>query len=271
MEKHRQAHSGAKPSNTPTEKERVESEVKLFNESKGQLTGYDCPECLNKGTIYVARDNGEDSSVRYETVARRCKCMNIRAEINRMKKSGLENLSKKYTFRNFKTETDYQIAIKKIAKSYVKDCDFKWFYIGGQPGCGKSHICTAIVSELIKAGKEARYMVWVEDASTLKSLTNDQSYDTIIAPYLNVEVLYIDDFLKTRRGENVTNGDINLAFRIINHRYNAGKITIISSEHSLETVIGFDEALGSRIAEKTGTYYSRYIAPDPQKNYRYNN
>ena len=60
-----------------------------------------------------------------------------------------------------------------------------------------------------------------------------------------------------------------MALRIINHRYNAGLQTIISSELSIENIIDLDEALGSRIAEMTNEEFNTYIASDPNKNYRF--
>ena len=42
------------------------------------------------------------------------------------------------------------------------------------------------------------------------------------------------------------------AFEILNYRYNNKKlITIISTEQSIDNIIEFDEALGSRIYEMT--------------------
>lgn len=57
-----------------------------------------------------------------------------------------------------------------------------------------------------------------------------------------VYVFYIDDFIK----ETVTDADINIAFELLNARYNDHeKLTIISTEKSI------DEALGSRIYERS--------------------
>ena len=68
-------------------------------------------------------------------------------------------------------------------------------------------------------------------------------------------MLYIDDFLKGR----ITDADINLAFELINARYNRREtaITIISSELDLGTVTKLDEALGGRIYERARNYSCR--------------
>ena len=78
-----------------------------------------------------------------------------------------------------------------------------------------------------------------------------------------IPVLYIDDFLKCK-GEPST-GDLNLAFELINGRYNNEKLrTIISTERSIENVLDFDEALGSRIYEKS----KGYCLSAPHENWR---
>ena len=46
-------------------------------------------------------------------------------------------------------------------------------------------------------------------------------------------------------GKPITQGDINIAFEIINYRYINDLITIISSELLLDEIINIDEATGS--------------------------
>ena len=81
-------------------------------------------------------------------------------------------------------------------------------------------------------------------------------------------VLYIDDFLKTRHGALPTDGDINLAFEIINARYNNRALrTIFSGERGLNEIMELDEALGSRIYQRCGKYKLK-IGWGEGRNYR---
>lgn len=255
-----------------SKKDYMQSQVDAYNNTPGILPDYDCKECLNKGLIYVVSEN-EDvyGNPSYEIRSYECKCKEIRNEIRRLKSSGLYRLAKRNTFNTFKISQSFQKEIKKKAQEYVKDFGDSWFYIGGQPGCGKTHLCTAIVTTLIKNGMNARYMVWTEDIPTLKQFINDKSFENLIKPYYTVDVLYIDDFLKTRQGEAISTADVNMAFKIINHRYNAGLISIISSELSLSNIFVIDEALAGRIAQMTGNDYDLFIEPDPSKDYRRQN
>lgn len=65
---------------------------------------------------------------------------------------------------------------------------------------------------------------------------------------LNPRVLFIDDFLKGK----TTDSDLNYIYRIINSRYLSNKQLIISTENSMEEILSWDEAVGSRLVEMAG-------------------
>ena len=134
---------------------------------------------------------------------------------------------------------------------------------------GKTHICTAICGHYIKAGKNVRYMLWRDDAVKLKSVVNDfEQYQNQITEFKNVDVLYIDDFFKTKDGEEPTPADINLAFELLNYRLlDKDKITIISSEFTINRALELDEATIGRIYQQAGNYKIS-IDRDTRKNYR---
>ena len=92
-------------------------------------------------------------------------------------------------------------------------------------------------------------MLWRDEAVKIKSVVTDrEAYDALVQPLKAVQTLYIDDFLKGRVGD----ADKNLAFEIINARYNdASKRTIISSERPMPEILSLDEAIGSRIYERS--------------------
>ena len=242
-----------------------EKECRNLNSLQGDLKGYDCELCKNKGVVYVVKGD--------YTVAQECKCMPVRQTLVRAQKSGLEGILKQNTFEAYRTDEPWQEKIKKTAISFLDDYKENWFFIGGQVGAGKTHICTALVSELINRGYAAKYMMWKEEATKLKSVVNDvDSYEPLMHELKTIPVLYIDDFFKTSlddRGNRVppTQGDINLAFEILNHRYNQNKITIISSEMTIRELIACDEAVGSRIFQRTKKYQLS-LSKDQNKNQR---
>lgn len=248
-----------------SEEERTAWQVKNFNDSVGnlnELDGLDCKRCKNKGFIARVDENG------YE-VTNLCRCQRTRETLLRAKRSGLGDILKDMTFDKFVASDDWQIANKAKAQAFCKDDAAGWFYIGGQVGAGKTHLCTAICGHYIKAGKDVQYMLWCEESKRLKALvTENAEYQATIKKYKDADVLYIDDFLKTKKGETPTQADINLAFEIINSRFMRGDlITVISSEKTLSELLYYDEATMSRIYQRTGEYKIN-IEHDTSRNYR---
>jgi DNA replication protein DnaC len=122
--------------------------------------------------------------------------------------------------------------------------------------------------EYLKQGKETRYMLWSEESKKLKANINEDTYFEILEPFQRVEVLYIDDLFKVKKGQLPTSADVNIAFDLLNSRLlSKDKITIISSEFTLNELLIVDEGTISRIVEKAGRFVAN-IADCTAKNYR---
>ena len=238
--------------------------IEVMNNAEDEPTVIDCPKCKNKGVIYF-------SDGIYE-MCRDCECMVARRSLKRIERSGLKEALGKCTFENFKTDDKFQKEMKTKAWNFTKDFKNKWFFIGGQVGCGKTHICTAIVRKfLVGENMNTRYFQWRDEVPKIKSKANTEEYPEILKIWKNVKVLYIDDLFKTEQGKNPTTADVNIAFEILNYRYqNPDLITIISSEKRMTELIDIDEAVASRIAEKSAGYCIN-VYKDIKKNYRLKN
>ena len=244
-----------------------------FNESVGNLDkedGIDCPICKNKGFIEEVVEGFRGD---YTSSLRQCECMKQRRSLQRLKKSGMAESIEKLTFATFETTEDWQKSVKERAQRYVQGLGSKWFFIGGAVGCGKTHICTAICGELLKQNLSIKYMSWSEESVKLKGKVNDDDFDDLIRQYKDVDVLYIDDFFKTRRSRTgevqyPSDADIKLAYQIINFRYTANKKTIISSEWILDELMNFDDATSSRIYEMCRGGSMLQIDRLTERNYR---
>lgn len=253
-----------------TDEELILLKVKNINETDGKLDetdGYNCEKCRNKGYIMkaVLRDGN------WQEVMCDCVCKPTRATIRRMKRSGLKDIIRDYTFAKYEAAEDWQRKLKDAASQYAEN-PHGWFFVGGQSGAGKTHLCTAICRELLLRGKEVRYMLWRDDIIKLKSSVNDASvYEPLMDSYKRCEVLYIDDLFKTGKSadgtrQQPTSADIHTAFEILNFRYNnPGLLTIISSECTVAEIIDIDEATGGRIFERAAAFS---LKPDKKKNYR---
>ena len=100
--------------------------------------------------------------------------------------------------------------------------------------------------------KELKKDVFSQDGT--KEMLND---------LINVPVLYIDDLFKGAVSEQ----DVSLMFDLLNHRYNANKTTIITSERTVEELANIDVALAGRIKERCGKYLKQVVGDG--KNYRF--
>lgn len=106
-----------------------------YNKGIGDLNemdGYDCPECKNKGYIAEVRDYGSY----YNNVLVPCKCKKIRSALYRLRKSGLKDVVKRYTFKEYETPETWQQRMKETALRFVSDTSQDhWLLIAGQSGC----------------------------------------------------------------------------------------------------------------------------------------
>lgn len=233
--------------------------------------GHNCKICKNKGYI-IKLEELEDGSFRQ--VCCDCKCVEIRNSIMRMKRSGLKDIIKDYTFDKFEDTEPWQKAVKAAAMEYAKNPK-GWFALCGQSGSGKTHLCTAVCREFLLEGRRVRYMLWRDEIVKIKQAAqgSDDSDELrkLLDGYKTAEVLYIDDLFKTGRAADnsmpkPTPADINYAFEIINYRYNnPSLLTIISSELTEDELLDIDEAIGGRIYERAKTFT---IAKNRNRNYR---
>ncbi len=205
------------------------------------------------------------------TALQPCECQVIRKTQESIQKSGLSKLMMEYTLETFKVKNQWQHTIKGKAIEYIQQDRKGWFYIGGQVGVGKTHICTAIVNQLIQQGNTARYMLWRDEIVKLKAIVMDEMlYQRQIQQWKSASVLYVDDLFKSEKGKPPTTADIQIAFEIINYRYNNKELmTLFSSEKLISELLEIDEAIGSRIVQMA-KHYIIEIRKDKQKNMRLN-
>lgn len=237
------------------------------NNTDGDLTGYDCPKCRNRGFIADAKEDGGIS-------IHECDCMRIRRCVWEMQKSGLENIIREKTFEAYNDTEPWQTLLKNGAMAYAEN-PVGWLLFCGQSGSGKTHLCTAVCRHLLLKGYEVRYMPWREKIGELKamSLDNERRAD-ILHGFKTAQVLYIDDLFKTGRAAdgstNPTVADINLAFDIINHREQNHLITIISTEKLPQELAEIDQATGGRMIDAAGKNVYQ-IPTNIRRNYRLRN
>lgn len=158
--------------------------------------------------------------------------------------------------KKFKTDFIIHQQMKEIALDYLNNFKNNWFFIGGQIGSGKTHLCIKILNKILANHFVTLQILKFSKAfKDLKSFSNKPEQIQLLEKYQKVDILYIDDLFN----RVPTSSDINLLLDIIDFRYISNKTTIFSSQKHFEELSScLDdenlEALFSRIFEKTFNY-----------------
>ena len=136
---------------------------------------------------------------------------------------------------------------------------------------GKTHICTALCGAFLKREVSVVYMQWVTDSRRLRALVNDvDAFEEEIQPFLETDVLYIDDLFKQPSHSELraTDAEGKVVFELLNRRMMLNKATIISTEWYLEDeLMAFDAGTFSR-AYMLAKGFTVNIERGMDKNYR---
>lgn len=246
-----------------TTRERLLRDVERYNAREGNLKGYDCPICKNKGYIDAVVDHADLGYS--ERMTRRCECMKVR-EMRRVAAFQLGEYAKK-DMNDFIAREDWQKGIKIRAIAYLNDLEPKWFAICGQSGSGKTLICSIIANTIVKQrNKRLIKTVWPDLIGSLKR--DAMNYETakkageVIGELKKCDVLFIDEALK-----RYTETDLKYFSEIVNYRYLNDLPTIMNSEFTSDELLRIDESMFSRVIEKCDIYFIN-ISKDVNKNQR---
>ncbi len=207
---------------------------------------YECPVCRDAGYVLSVDEYGY-------SYAEPCKCRAIKDSRERLKSSGLAKEFKGKTFDTFRTcgnpvLEDAKKTVMRYAEKFeeIGNTENNSLLLCGQVGAGKTHLGTACSVYLIDRGIPVIYMGYREEMTELKSkIIDKKGYTADMNRYKKAAVLFIDDFLKGK----VTEADVNVIYEIINYRYNNNLPLIVSTEKTLNEIVYFDEAVGSRLIE----------------------
>lgn len=231
--------------------------VELDNERIGFLKGFDCSKCKNRGFINKYNKKNDTSYIVH------CECHKVRKSIQNAKDSGMRELLT-HKLRHFKAVEPFQKVMVDKTKGYILKARREWFLALGQSGAGKTMICSSICNQRLKEFHQVKYMIWNDFIDRYKRMKYDLDKDCYFNEFAKSEILFIDDLFKGK----VTDSDINIAFQLINERYNNDLVTIVSSELLLNDLREIDEAIAGRMKEKAKEYCIQ-IQKDSNKNYRF--
>lgn len=216
-------------------------------------SSYKCEKCCDTGWVMKGQQG-------IYTIVEDCECARIENAKRQWKASGIDVENCTQSFDNFQVcSTDARRA-KMAAITYLRNFESikeknnissNSIFFCGQPGSGKTHLSVALGVSLLKKGIKVVYMPYRDAASKIKqNMLNHEEYNRIVSKYKYCDVLLIDDLFKGK----VSESDINIAFEIINYRYTKHLPIIVSSEYTVNRLLDFDEAVGSRIIEMCRGY-----------------
>lgn len=175
--------------------------------------------------------------------------------------SGLAPVLERCTFDNFVVREYWQEKAFRTAKAYA-DNPKGWLLLSGQSGSGKTHLCTAVAGQLLKAGHEVIYLLWRQDYTRISGFSEQAEQERNRAR--NAEVLYIDDLFKRQPTEQ----EARLAFDILDARYRTERPTIISTERLMDEIMDIDAAIYGRVRQMTELGGRALIKKDPARDWR---
>ena len=221
------------------------------NAVPGRLEGVACEACLGRGYSMIPQPDGT-------LLARRCRCMGLRAARAAMRRSGLDPAAlDEAVWDRWETPERWQLRARELGQEYVRrvlrEPGFDgWFAVAGRPGSGKTRLCATVLRAILAGGRSGRYVSWRSLARQAKGSANDAvRFSALVDPLRRTPVLYVDDFWKG----GATQADLGLAFELLSERYAAHLPTIVSTELTLDALLRLDEAVGSRIAERSQGFY----------------
>lgn len=259
------------------------------NQTYQSIDSYLCDECKDTGGRMVIKKVGEMTTIReydgtFKAIVlkrdqeewQECECAKLRRMNRIIKSSAITEEFQKMGFNNFDvSQVDLQIKqMKEAALSYYQYFDnLKTTRVNsclfiGQPGCGKTHLLTAISNNLMfKKQIPVLYFPYKEGMSDI-SANSFEKKDAILQQMKNVDVLFIDDLFKPIGGKpNVKGWMAEILYEVINHRYLNNKPLLVSTEIMFQELVDIDEALASRIFEMASDF-TVTVSKNMGNNYR---
>jgi len=215
-----------------------------------KMSLFKCELCKDTGYIIKQQVNAQP-------LMTPCKCLENEKIKRLWRNSGIntDNLDK--AFSNFEEWSNKSKEMKFKAIDYYKSFGSirgerrNSILLCGNPGSGKTHIALALANNFLKKDIRVVYMSYRDVVTSLKqNMIDEEYYKKTLSKYQTCEILLLDDLYKGKVNET----DVNIMFELVNYRYLNHLPIIVSTEFTVEKLLSFDEAIGSRIYEMSKNF-----------------
>lgn len=238
--------------------------------SSGTLGGHDvCPVCQGTGWMSVIDKDGCE-------IFKKCDCGLLKKSIceSRRECSGIPEKYKDARLSRFSLDVYKQDGSRKLI-DFTYACIQCWlrdfeemelkgmglYLFSGTPGSGKTFMAACLANELIREnGKRVRFatsMDIIEEIKRSWDFSSGYSESHVLQELTDTDILVIDDFGVERPKDWIA----ERFYQIINARYALKKITIITSNLSVDD-LKYDSRIKNRVQERT------YQLPFPEESIR---
>jgi DNA replication protein DnaC len=224
-------------------------DVPVPSEKEG--TGEVCPICKGAGFVHPALDSGKADFGRIVP----CQCS--KGELRKKKTEYLEKYSNlgslsQLTFDNLSPKgkapggasQERFSQVYQAAKAFA-DNPRGWLAFLGPSGSGKTHLACAIANHRLKLGQPVFYITAADLLDHLRSTfgpASDTTYDELFEQVKNVPLLVLDDLALG----SATAWAKEKLEQLLNHRFNTGLATVITTDVALERM---DERLRGHLSD----------------------
>ena len=192
--------------------------------SKGEWDGLpyrpkvDCPVCGGAGFVHPVIGGKVVFDRVVPCAAPGCLVSSIRGQEVRVQ-----------TFETFNPVPGTEKALKAARILASGEASFIWLLLYGRPGCGKTHLCNAIVSVVRNRGLDVRMILAADLFSMLRESMQTHQTDTLLRKVKDILFLAIDDY-GVEYGSDWESAKFD---ELMTSRYATGKPTVLITNKEL--------------------------------------
>lgn len=197
---------------------------------------WECPICQDRG---------------YVQPGVLCECARRQQRLERAKRGHIAGKLREMTFHNF--DVRYYSSPEEMAKKVQRLQAFSTaavqgkaennFILRGNTGSGKTHLALACANRVIDAGGTALYINVIDLFEDLVKRSNSKDVESVLAPYLAVDLLVLDDL----GAETTSEFKLGQLQRLIEQRGIEGKHWIVTTNLELNDI---EKRYGQRISDR---------------------